>query len=174
MDFCYSLKLNTFMTYSLKSPWLGLKEYKPLWRVRVNWASMLCWVISSVSLQIHIWDPLISHFSRPGTMFVMTRGCQFMAQPLDSHWSTIKWILRYLSGTTIHGLMLVPATTSHQFTLRAYSGSDWERDQDDRSSTSGSYLFFGPNLVSRSFKKQSLVAQSNTEGRGGIKIVWVM
>jgi histone deacetylase 1/2 len=47
--------------------------------------------------------------------------------------------------------------------MRAYSDSDWASDMDDRRSTSGSCVFFGPNLVSWSAKKQTLVARSSAE-----------
>lgn len=63
---------------------------------------------------------------------------------------------------TTHGLQLVLAATN-QFTLRAYSDSDWAGNPDDRRSTLGSCLFFGPKLVLWRSKKYALIAQSNTE-----------
>ena len=95
--------------------------------------------------------------TRPEIAFSVNKACQFMASPLDSHWSVVKRILRYLSGTSTYGLLLMPADPAHIFTLRAYSDSDWASDPDDRRSTSGSCIYFGPNLVSWSSKKQPLV-----------------
>ncbi|MCI48290.1 retrovirus-related pol polyprotein from transposon TNT 1-94, partial [Trifolium medium] len=95
--------------------------------------------------------------------FSVNKVCQFMAQPLESHWKAVKRILRYLKGTLSHGFLLAPSSTTVPFSLRAYSDVDWATDQDDRHSTSGSCIYFGPNLVSRRSKKQPLVARSSTE-----------
>jgi histone deacetylase 1/2 len=101
--------------------------------------------------------------TRPDIAFSVNKVCQFMAQPLESHWKAVKRILRYLKGTLSHGLLLMPSPTSLPFSLRAYSDADWATDQDDRRSTSGSCIYFGPNLISWGSKKQPLVARSSTE-----------
>ncbi|KAK2412680.1 putative mitochondrial protein [Trifolium repens] len=101
--------------------------------------------------------------TRPDIAFSVNRVCQFMANPLESHWKAVKRILRYLKGTLGHGLLISPSTTGPPFSLRAYSDADWATDQDDRRSTSGSCIYFGPNLVSWGSKKQTLVARSSTE-----------
>ncbi|GAU30708.1 hypothetical protein TSUD_39320 [Trifolium subterraneum] len=101
--------------------------------------------------------------TRPDIAYSVNKVCQFMSHPLDSHWKAVKRILRYLKGTINHGLLIQPSTTGPPFSLRAYSDADWATDQDDRRSTSGSCIYFGPNLVSWSSKKQQLVARSSTE-----------
>ncbi|MCH93029.1 retrovirus-related Pol polyprotein from transposon TNT 1-94 [Trifolium medium] len=101
--------------------------------------------------------------TRPDISFSVNKVCQFMAHPLESHWKAVKRILRYLKGTTSHGLLLHPSSSSPPFSLRAYSDADWATDQDDRRSVSGSCIYFGSNLVSWSSKKQPLVARSSTE-----------
>jgi histone deacetylase 1/2 len=101
--------------------------------------------------------------TRPDIAFSVNKVCQFMSQPLESHWKAVKRILRYLKGTLHHGLLLNPATKGPPFSLHAYSDADWGSDQDDRRSTSGSCIYFGPNLVSWGSKKQPLVARSSTE-----------
>ncbi|XP_058784000.1 uncharacterized mitochondrial protein AtMg00810-like [Vicia villosa] len=101
--------------------------------------------------------------TRPHISYSVNKACQFMANPLDNHWSMVKRILRYLSGTFTLGLLLSPAHPNQALSRRAYSDSDWANDPDDRRSTSGTCIFIGPNLISWSSKKQTLVARSSAE-----------
>lgn len=101
--------------------------------------------------------------TRPKIAFSVNKVCQFPSAPLDSHWRAVKRILRYLAGTLHYGLLLKLATRDNALSLRAYSDSDWASDVDDRRSTSDSCIFLGPNLVSWSSKKQTLVARLSTE-----------
>lgn len=71
-----------------------------------------------------------------------------MVNPLKIHWIVVKRILRYLSGTAIDALMLSRANPVQKFSLQAYNNFDWTNDPDDRTSTSNSCGYFGPNLIS--------------------------
>jgi histone deacetylase 1/2 len=62
--------------------------------------------------------------TRPDIAFSVNKVCQFMSQPLESHWKAVKRILRYLKGTLNHGLLLSPAASGPPFSLRAYSDAD--------------------------------------------------
>ena len=42
--------------------------------------------------------------------FVVNKVCQFMSAPLESHWTTVKRILRYLKGALHSGLILYLAS----------------------------------------------------------------
>lgn len=103
--------------------------------------------------------------TRPEIAFSVNKVCQFMAHPLETHWKAVKiWILRYLKGTHNYVLEFRPTGNPNStFALTAFSNADWGSDPDDRRSTSGYCLFFGPNLVFWSSKKQNLVARSIVE-----------
>ncbi|XP_045802376.1 uncharacterized mitochondrial protein AtMg00810-like [Trifolium pratense] len=96
-------------------------------------------------------------------VFYVNKVCQFLATPLLSHWQAVKRILRYLLSTCLQGLLLQPSKAVSKFSICAYNDSDWASDLGDRRSTSGSCIFFSPNLVSWSAKKQPLVARSIDE-----------
>ena len=101
--------------------------------------------------------------TRPEISFSVNKVCQFMANPNEDHWKAVKRILRYLKGTIEYGLLLSPHSYNHPVPLVAFCDGDWGSDPDDRRSTSGSCIFFGPNLISWAAKKQTLVARSSTE-----------
>lgn len=79
----------------------------------------------------------------PDIAFAVNQVCQYMHEPRTAHWMAVKRILRFLKGTITHGLPFCKGP----FTLIAYSNADWARDLDDRRSTSGYAVFFGPNLI---------------------------
>jgi len=85
--------------------------------------------------------------------------CQHLHSPTSTHWTALKRVLRYLKGLVDHGLFY----SQGPLTLQAYCDSDWAGDPDDRRSTTGYGVFFGPCLISWCAKKQSVVARSSTE-----------
>jgi len=103
--------------------------------------------------------------TRPELSYVVKKVCQFMANPMDSHWTAVKRILRYLKGSIHHGLHFKTAPSSQPFTIKALCDVDWASDPDDRRSTSGAVIYFGPNWVLWGSKKQQIVARSSTEAK---------
>jgi len=101
--------------------------------------------------------------TRPEIAYAVNKVCQFMSQPLESHWVAVKRILRYLKGTLHYGLKLFPAPTHKPLSLQLFCDADWAADPDDRRSTSGAAIFFGPNVISWWSRKQPVVARSSTE-----------
>lgn len=76
-------------------------------------------------------------------------------------------------------LLLQPAQRYTLFSIKVYNDYDWASDIDNRRSTSSACLYFGPNLISWSSKKQILVARSSAEAeyRGlanaTAELIWV-
>lgn len=101
--------------------------------------------------------------TRPEISFSVNKVCQFLSNPLEEHWKAVKRILRYLSGTKHHGLLIQPASLQQPLHLLGFCDADWASDPDDRRSTSSACVFLGPNLVSWWSKKQQLVARSSAE-----------
>ena len=70
--------------------------------------------------------------TRPELAFAVNKVFQFMHNPQDHHWKAMKRILRYLAGTSSHGLLIKHNSSS---TILAFSDADWGSDMDDRKST---------------------------------------
>jgi hypothetical protein len=98
--------------------------------------------------------------TRPDIAFVVQQICLFMHDPRAPHMALLKRILRYIKGTTTHGLQL-RATTDLNIT--AYSDADWAGCPDTRRSTSGFCVFLGDSLVSWSSKRKPTVSRSSAE-----------
>jgi len=101
--------------------------------------------------------------TRPEISFAVNKVCQFMASPLDSYWTVVKRILRYLICTLSHGLLLQPASLTKPLAFYAFCDADWASDVDDRRSTSGAAIFLGPNLISWWSRKHKVIARFSTK-----------
>jgi len=86
-----------------------------------------------------------------------------MAAPLDSHWTVVKRILRYLKGTLSHGLLLQPTSIAKPLNIRAFCDADWASNVDDRRSTSRAAIFLGQNLIYWWSRKQKVTISSSTK-----------
>ncbi|GAA0142232.1 hypothetical protein LIER_03180 [Lithospermum erythrorhizon] len=74
--------------------------------------------------------------TRPDIAYSVRLVSRFLSQPRKQHWEAVKWILRYLKGTS--NICLCYGTKDA--TLESFTDSDMARDLDSKKSTSG-YLF---------------------------------
>ncbi|GKU88975.1 hypothetical protein SLEP1_g3180 [Rubroshorea leprosula] len=115
-------------------------------------------------------------FTRPDISFAVSRLSQFMHKPTDVHWQALKRVLRYLRGTTSHGILLRP---QQSLSIHAFSDADWAGDRDTCLSTTGYIVFLGGNPILWRAAKQRAVARSSTEAEyralaaSSSELVWV-
>lgn len=98
--------------------------------------------------------------TRPDISFAVNKVCQFLHAPTTVHWTAAKRIVRYVKNTLSIGLNF---SKSPSTLVSAFSDSDWAGSLDDRRSIGGFAVFFGPNLILWSARKQTTVSRSSTE-----------
>ena len=69
---------------------------------------------------------------------------RYMNNPGKEHWMVVKWILRYLRGSTAQGLCF----GGSNIVLRGYVDSDMAGDKDSRRSTTWYVFIVGGTTVS--------------------------
>jgi hypothetical protein len=97
--------------------------------------------------------------TRPDIAHAVGVVSRYMNNPGKEHWQAVKWILRYLRGTTSHALCFGGSST----VLQGYSDSDMAGDRDSSRSTTGYVFTVGGTAVSWISKLQRVVALSTTE-----------
>ena len=84
---------------------------------------------------------------------------QYLSNPRKEHWNAVKWILRYLKGTSKLCLCFGNGKTM----LDGYADADMAGDLDNRKSTSGYLMTFAGGAMSWQSKLQKCIALSTTE-----------
>ena len=97
--------------------------------------------------------------TRPDITHAVGVVSRFLTNPGKEHWEAVKWILRYLRGTSKVCLCF----GSGKPMLDGYTDSDMAGDVDSRKSISGFMMTFARGAVSWQSKLQKCVALSTTE-----------
>jgi histone deacetylase 1/2 len=114
--------------------------------------------------------------TRPDISYAVNKVCQYLHAPTTIHWTAAKRILRYVKQTLSIGLTFMKSNST---LVSAFSDADWAGCVDDRRSTGGFAVFYGPNLISWSAKKQATVSRSSTEAEyksvanATAEVIWV-
>ncbi|KAK9053095.1 hypothetical protein SSX86_029725 [Deinandra increscens subsp. villosa] len=98
--------------------------------------------------------------SRPDIMFSVCLCSRYQSAPKESHMKAVKRIFKYLKGQPKLGLWYAK---NNDFSLVAYTDSDYGGCYLDKKSTSGGCQFLGNRLVSWQCKKQTCVSTSTAE-----------
>jgi len=97
--------------------------------------------------------------TRPDIAHAVGVVSRFLSNPGKEHWDAVKWILRYLRGTS----KLCLCFGEDNPVLVGYTDADMAGDVDSRKSTSGYLINFSGGAVSWQSKLQKCVALSTTE-----------
>jgi hypothetical protein len=100
---------------------------------------------------------------------------RYLSNPGRDHWEAVKWILRYLRGSS----KLCLCFGESKPVLEGFTDADWAGDLDSRKSTSGYLFTFAGGAVSWQSKLQKCVALSTTEAEyiaaneAGKEVIWL-
>ncbi|XP_022864057.1 uncharacterized protein LOC111384068 [Olea europaea var. sylvestris] len=98
--------------------------------------------------------------TRPDIAFSVGVYARFQPDPKESHISSARRIIRYVSGTVDLGIFY---SRNSNLDLVGYSDADWAGNADDRKSTTGGCFYMGSNLVAWLSKKQNSISLSTAE-----------
>ena len=99
--------------------------------------------------------------TRPDIAFVVGAVSRYMSNPGREHWASVKWILRYLRGTSEVCLRYGVGKP----VLEGFTDSDMSGDVDSSRSTSGYVMTYAGGAVSWQSRLQKSVALSTTEAK---------
>ena len=107
--------------------------------------------------------------------YVVRVASRYMSNPGREHWAAVKWIFRYLKGTSSVCFLF----GSSKPLLEGYTNSDMSADVDTSRSMSGYVMTYVGGAVSWQLRLQKVVVSSTTEAEymaateAGKKIIWM-
>jgi hypothetical protein len=99
--------------------------------------------------------------TRPDIAFALSQLSKHLESPGITHWRAVIHLMRYLSGTRTHGILLDGRSPTHE--IKVFSDADWANDKGDCRSYSGYISTFNNSIISWRSRKQPVVAVSTTE-----------
>ena len=97
--------------------------------------------------------------TRPDITHAMRVVSRYMSRPGKQYWEAVKWILRYLRGSTNTCLCF----TGESLKLQGYLDADLTGDINSRKSTTGFVFTLGGTAISWASNLQKIVALSTTK-----------
>ena len=113
--------------------------------------------------------------TRPGIAHAVGVMSRYMSRPGKQHWEAVKWILRYLRGSTNTCLYYIGASLK----LQGYVVVDLASDINSKKSTTWFVLTLGGTGISWVSNLQKIVALSTTEveyvatTEAGKEMIWL-
>ena len=100
--------------------------------------------------------------TRPNIAYGVGLVSRFMSCPSKDHWQAVKWLLRYLNGSSKLGLVYGKAKND-QVKIKSFCDANFAADLDKRRSLTSYVFTLGGNVVSWKSTLQHIVALSTTE-----------
>lgn len=113
--------------------------------------------------------------TRPDIAHAVGVVSRFMSDPGKAHWEAVKWILRYLKGTSDYVLCF----GGNKVQLQGYTNSDLARDLDKRRSTTSYTFTFVGAAISWAPRLQHCIALSSAQAEylalseGAREMIWL-
>ncbi|GKA20734.1 retrotransposon protein, putative, ty1-copia subclass [Tanacetum coccineum] len=100
--------------------------------------------------------------TRPGVSFALSMVSRHQQNPGEGHWTTVKYILRYLRNTKDRFLVY---GGEKELRVTGYCDAGWQTDKDDSRSQSGWVFLLNGGAVTWKSSKQDTVAGSTCESK---------
>ena len=113
--------------------------------------------------------------TRPDIAHAVGVVSRFMSRPGKQHWKAVKWILRYLKGSSDTCLCFIGVSLK----LQGYVDADFVGDIDSRKSTTEFVFTLGGTAISSASNLQKIVTLSTIEAeyvtatKVGKEMIWL-